>query len=121
MSMRGGVGRGTPLWPYIATVYVSLVATLASIANRDPNHLQVGTWVAAIVLCMPAFVPSLPAFYVLVGSALHLFDTDGGRSDWAFTTTYGVAFALMATANVLLLRAIAARAMSSRRRSRLQR
>jgi hypothetical protein len=111
--------RRTPAWSYAAAGYVTLVATLAAFANRDPTNLQVGEWVAAIVLCMPAFVPALPAFSMIVGNVLHVIGVDDGAHRSALQATYGVAFALVATANVLLVRWIASSAMSSRRRSRL--
>ena len=92
-----------------AAAYVVTVAALTAVAFSDANGDHWTAEIAAAALALPLVVPALPFVYVVGGLAWDVTDADSGGPMWVVTLVYAVTMAAVATGNVLLLRAVAAR------------
>ena len=126
MGELGHKSSASPLSPWPTTwrgylgagVYIGGVTGGAMVAFSDPNA-QGFQWPIVVLLAVtfPAAIGGLPVIYLLGGLAGHFFDFDGNGASLPVTLTYGLIFAGIAVANLLLLRS-AGRGIQLRRRQR---
>ena len=80
---------------------------LMAVATADPNHPRLGFFLASLFLCLPAMVPGLPVFYLVVAAGWGLTGADSGGATWPLTMVYVGVIGLLAVSNLLLLQRVA--------------
>jgi uncharacterized membrane protein YjjB (DUF3815 family) len=101
----------------MAITYVAAVTVSALVATADPNHPRPLWFAATVVMCLPAFIPAVPAFFIVVSTAWNLTGADHGGTGWPVTATYVGALSCVSVANAWIVGRLA-RAWTGRRSGR---
>jgi len=83
--------------------YVALVSGLTTYAMADVNHVRGPAFAAALLLCLPATIPTLPFLYVILALGWNLTDADSGGTTWPVTALYVVVLGGVAIANLVVV------------------
>jgi hypothetical protein len=79
---------------------------LMALAIVDPNHPRLGLFIASLVLCLPAMLPALPVFYVVLATVWNLTGAGDGGLTWPVTAAYIAAIGLVAVSNVSIVKLV---------------
>ena len=100
------MGRATQL---AAAGYVAAVVILVAVSFRSPHQGFSVTEGVALALTLPVLIAALPVVYLLGAAIWSLTDAGDGGPMWPVTLVFVLMFAVIAVANLWVLRWVAHR------------